>query len=80
MLTIPWRASEKEAMQFLRSQGDWLNEQARKRPRSTTLLKYLQKHQFISSHSDKLNVAFSFIKGKPTFSCDESKSSVLIRF
>ena len=80
MLTIPWRASEKEAMQFLRSQGHWLNEQARKRPRSTTLLKYLQKYQFISSHSDKLSVAFSFIKGKPTFSCDESKSSVLIRF
>ena len=80
MLTIPWRASEKEAMQFLRSQGDWLNEQARKRPRSTTLLKYLQKYPFISSHSDKLSVAFSFILGKPTLSCDAARSSLLIRF
>jgi len=80
MLTIPWRASEKEAMQFLLSQGDWLNEQSKKRPRTTTLLKYLQNYQFISSHSDKLNVAFSFIKGKTTLSHDEANSSVHIRF
>jgi len=79
-LIIPWYASEQEAMQFLHCQGDWLNKQSKKKPYSTTLLKYLQTHQFISHHSSKLRVAFSFFKRISTLSFDETNGSVLISF
>ena len=80
ILTIPWRASEKEAMQFLQSKGDWINEHGRKTYCGSRLFEYFQKNQFISSRSHKFSVAFSFTKGDPTLSYDDASSAVIIRF
>ena len=80
LLTMPWRASEKEAILFLQSKGDWINDHFSQNVPCITLFEYLQKNQFISSHSHKLSVAFGFLKGKPTLFYDETKSAVIIRF
>ncbi len=80
IVTIPWRASEKEAIQFLKSHGDWIDEHYKKSTRHVTLFEYLHKNKFISSASQKLSLNIGFIKGGPTLLYDDSAGAVTIRF
>lgn len=60
LLSVPWRCPLTEAMRFLRSQGDWLEEQLKRRPAKVSLLEFLQKHPRLHALGTSLRLSFGF--------------------
>lgn len=65
MLVIPMRSSEKDALVFLKSKGDWIKKRLENsRPRQN-LFQFLEKRPFLSANGKRLRTTFAFSEGKP---------------
>ncbi len=54
--SVPWRCSEREALQFVEKQRDWLETQLAKVPASRTLQDWLCEHPKLSASGDVFTV------------------------
>ncbi len=65
ILRVPWRVSEKAALEFLRSQGEWLSENLENVQPRYKLVEYLQKFPFISAYGQRWKIVVSYAPGRP---------------
>jgi len=67
VLQVPLRASVRDALGFLRTQGDWLQKQLQKTPPPVTLASHLAKHPRLSAGGRVIAVTLNFTQAKPFF-------------
>lgn len=65
LLTVPTRASLSTALDFLRSQGDWLEKQLRKAPPPATLAAHLAAHPRLSGLGREFALSLNYTVGRP---------------
>lgn len=67
LLSVPWRCAFVEALEFLRSQGDWLVTNMREHPTRTSLSEYLERHPRLFALGRSMRLTQSFTKNKPFY-------------
>ena len=65
LLTVPYFCPQKHAIDFLRSQGAWLQKALETAPPSTTLLRFLLRRPWLSALGDSFKLMMSFTTGRP---------------
>ncbi|MGF1483124.1 MAG: M48 family metallopeptidase [Opitutales bacterium] len=76
LLTLPQRASLREGMDFLRSQGDWLDRSLRSAPRPFTLSEWLERKPRLSAFGKSLRLRFAHSDHRPDFRLYEESRTV----
>jgi predicted metal-dependent hydrolase len=79
LLRIPTHGSVRDALGFLRSQGDWLERQLRKTPPPVTLAEHLAKHPQLSGLGREFAVTLNFTTSRPFFVYSEPSGEVEFR-
>ncbi len=67
LLSVPWRCAFVEAVEFLRSQGDWLATNLKENPTRASLVEYLRSHPRLYALGRTLRLTQSFTRAKPFF-------------
>ncbi|HVU39328.1 MAG TPA: M48 family metallopeptidase [Opitutales bacterium] len=70
VLTLPPRASLRTGLEFLRSQGDWLERQMRKTPPPATLAAHLAAHPRLSGLGREIALTLNYTSARPFFVFD----------
>ena len=79
-LKIPWRVSEKVAMEFFQSQGNWVGRMLKNKPRRLSLLEYLQKKPWLSVNGRKVELVCEFTRGQTRIDCEHTGRQVRLKF
>lgn len=79
LLSIPSRCPLAEAMQFLRSQGDWIERRLKDKPVRTSLFQYLKTHPRLYGLGQSFRLTFAFTKAKPFYVYSLPSSEIEIR-
>jgi predicted metal-dependent hydrolase len=76
LLSLPSRASLRTALDFLRSQGDWLEKQLRKAPPPATLAGHLAAHPRLSGLGREFSLTLNHTVGRPflVFAADKAEA------
>jgi predicted metal-dependent hydrolase len=80
LLRVPAHGSVRDALGFLRSQGDWLQRQLKKTPPPVTLAEHLTKHPHLSGVGREFAVILNFTMAQPFFVCSEKSGEVEFRY
>jgi len=80
LLRVPPRGSVRDALVFLRSQGDWLQKQLRKAPPPVALAEYLAKNPRLSGLGREFAVTLNFTTARPFFVHSEKSGEVEFRY
>ncbi len=80
ILQVPLRASVRDALGFLRSQGDWLQKQLQKTPPPVALAAHLAKHPRLSGHGREFAVTLNFTVARPFFVYSEAAGAAEFRY
>jgi len=80
VLRVPAHGSVREALVFLRSQGDWLQKQLRKAPPPMGLTEYLTKHPRLSGLGREFAVTLNFTTTRPFFVYSDKSGEVEFRY
>ncbi len=67
LLSVPWRCAFVEALEFLRSQGDWLARNLSEHPTRTSLRDYLERHPRLHALGKTLRLSQGFTRTKPFY-------------
>jgi len=67
LLSVPWRCAFVEAVEFLRSQGDWLAKNLKENPTRTSLSDYLQRHPRLYGLGRTFRLTQGFTQAKPFY-------------
>ncbi|AWT59583.1 MAG: hypothetical protein DF168_00775 [Candidatus Moanabacter tarae] len=76
VLTLPRRVTKREAIEFLKRNGDWFSKKAAKTQRKPDLLGYLRDKPFLSAYGEWFSLDFLFSSGKPAVHCDKESNRV----
>lgn len=76
VLTLPRRGTKREAIEFLKRNGDWFSKNAAKIQRKPDLLGYLRDRPFLSAYGERFSLDFLFSPGKPMVHCDKELKRV----
>lgn len=68
VLSIPWNVKFEDALDFLKSQGDWLVDQLETQPPRISLLELLRKQRFLSADGHAWPIQFTFNTGNTRLS------------
>ncbi len=81
LLSVPWRCAFVEALEFLRSQGDWLMRNLSEHPTRTSLKDYLETHPRLYAMGKALRLSQGFTRAKPfyVYSTDNDEVELRIR-
>ncbi len=79
LLSVPWRCPFAEAMQFLRSQGDWIEERLKDHPTRTSLFQFLQKHSRLHGLGQSFRLTLGFTRAKPFYVYSVPNSEIEMR-
>lgn len=79
-LTLPGRVSLKRGLEFLQSQGDWLESAMKRAPVRFTLRDYLAEEPMVSAFGKTVSVHLSFTKVKPIYVSDIKRGELSLRF
>jgi hypothetical protein len=80
ILQVPPRGSVREALGFLRTQGDWLQKQLQKTPPPVALTAHLARHPRLSGHGREFAVSLSFTLARPFFVYSEAGGAAEFRY
>jgi predicted metal-dependent hydrolase len=80
LLRVPPRGSLSEAINFLRTQGDWLQKQLRKAPPPMALAEYLTKQPRLSGGGRVFAIALNFTSARPFFVHSEKTGEAEFRY
>lgn len=80
LLTLPQRASLREGMDFLRSQGDWLENSLRSAPRPFSLSEWLERKPRLSAFGQSLRLRLAHTDRRPDFRLYEESRTVAFLF
>jgi hypothetical protein len=80
ILQVPPRGSVREALGFLRTQGDWLQKQLQKTPPPVALATQLAKHPRLSGGGREFAVTLNFTQTKPFFVYSEASAAAEFRY
>jgi predicted metal-dependent hydrolase len=80
LLLVPTRGSLREALGFLRSQGDWLERHLRSAPAPMPLDHYLSRHPHLSGLGREFTVALGFTTARPFLVFSEAAGEAAFRF
>lgn len=67
LLSVPWRCAFVEAVEFLRSQGDWLATNLKENPTRTSLQDYLSRHPRLYGLGRTFRLTQGFTRAKPFY-------------
>lgn len=67
LLSVPWRCAFVEAVEFLRSQGDWLATNLKENPTRTSLQDYLTRHPRLYGLGKTFRLTQGFTRAKPFY-------------
>lgn len=67
LLSVPWRCAFVEALEFLRTQGDWLARHMRESPARSSLREYLETHPRLFGLGRAFRLSHGFTQGKPFY-------------
>lgn len=79
LLSVPWRCAFVEAVEFLRSQGDWLARNLKENPTRTSLSDYLQRHPRLYGLGRQFRLTQSFTRAKPFYVYSTETDEVELR-
>jgi len=79
VLQVPQRASLRDALDFLRRQGDWLQKQLQKTPPPVALAMHLAKHPRLSGLGREFAVTLNFTTARPFFVHSEKDGAAEFR-
>jgi len=80
LLKVPPRASVRDALSFLRSQGDWLQRQLKKAPPPMVLAEYLTKQPRLSGLGREFAVTLNFTTARPFYVYSEKTGEAEFRY
>ncbi len=80
LLKVPAHGSVRDALGFLRSQGDWLEKQLKKAPPPMALAEHLKKHPRLSGLGREFAVTLNFTSARPFFVSSEKSGEVEFRY
>jgi hypothetical protein len=80
LLLVPTRGSVKDALHFLRSQGDWLERHLRMAPPPMSLERHLTRHAVLSGLGREFAVALNFTTARAFFVLGEAAGEAVFRF
>lgn len=67
LLSVPWRCPFAEAMHFLRTQGDWIEERLKDKPTRTSLFQFLQNNPRLYGLGQSFRFNLEFTRAKPFY-------------
>jgi len=67
LLSVPWRCASVEALEFLRSQGDWLARHLREHPGRSSLCEYLETHPRLFGLGRAFRLSQGLTQSKPFY-------------
>ena len=79
-LKIPWQVSEVAAMEFFRSQGNWVAGMLKNGKRRLTLFEYLQKKPSLTVHGSKVDLVCGFVRGPARINYNRTDGKVHLKF
>jgi hypothetical protein len=80
LLLVPARGSVREALHFLRTQGDWLERHLRSAPAPTPLDRHLTRQPRLSGRGREFAVTLNFTTARPFFIHSEASGEAVFRF
>jgi len=80
LLHVPLRANLRTALDFLRSQGDWLEKQLRKAPPPATLAAHLAVQPHLSGLGREFSLTLNFTTARPFFVFSEQSHAAEFRY
>jgi predicted metal-dependent hydrolase len=80
LLRVPAHGSIRDALGFLRSQGDWLERQMRKTPAPVALDEHLKQHPRLSGLGREFVVTLNFTLARPFLVYSEKSGEVEFRY
>lgn len=66
-LSIPWFCSRQQALLFLQSKADWLQEQLKRVSTECSLCEYFEKHPYVSGLGCRFRVTFGTSRTRPFY-------------
>ncbi|GHB95086.1 M48 family metallopeptidase [Cerasicoccus arenae] len=79
LLSVPWRCAFVEAVEFLRSQGDWLSRNLSEHPTRTSLREYLERHPRLYGLGRAFRLTQGFTRSKPFYVYSTETDEVELR-
>ncbi|WP_309386608.1 M48 family metallopeptidase [Cerasicoccus frondis] len=79
LLSVPWRCAFVEALEFLRSQGDWLARNLSEHPTRTSLRDYLERHPRLYGLGKGFRLSQGFTRAKPFYVYSTENDEVELR-
>ena len=79
LLSVPARTSDSAAVDFLRSQGDWIMQALSRAPRPANLLEHLRRQPWISAGGVKLTVEVGASRTRTHWVANVAQGLVIIR-
>ncbi len=79
VLSLPSRASVRQALDFLRSQGDWLERQLRKAPPPATFVSHLSTNAWLSGMGREFALTLNPTVGRPFLVVSAQEAQVELR-
>lgn len=79
LLSVPWRCAFVEAVEFLRSQGDWLATNLKENPTRTSLNEHLRKHPRLYGLGRTFRLTQGFTRAKPFYVYSQDSDEIELR-
>jgi len=79
VLSVPWRCPIAEAMEFLRSQGSWLEENLNQHPSRSSLMDYLKANPRLYGLGHVLRLTLQFTRARPFYVYDIAAGEIEMR-
>ncbi|MEM8549428.1 MAG: SprT family zinc-dependent metalloprotease [Verrucomicrobiota bacterium] len=79
VLSVPERCPMAQAMEFLRSQGTWLEENLKEHPTRSSLTKYLQANPRLYGLGHVFQLTLQFTQVKPFYLYDTAAGEIVMR-
>jgi predicted metal-dependent hydrolase len=79
VITVPWRFSYEEGVQFLLTQGDWVKKHLDHTHRSETISEYYMKQPFWNAYNKKWRLQIQYQGKQARYRLDQKTSSVDIK-
>ncbi len=79
VLSVPWRCPIAEAMEFLRSQGSWLEENLNQHPSRSSLFDYLQDNPRLYGLGHVLRLTIHTTRARPFYVYDKAAGEIEMR-
>lgn len=79
VLSVPWLCPMAQAMEFLRSQGNWLEENLKQHPTRSSLQRYLRDNPRLYGLGHVFRLTLGFTQAKPFYVYDTARGEIAMR-